>query len=241
MCLLALVPHPESAARPGVRYARGMGQFRGAFDRELEAIEAKVIELLGMVVEDLAVATAALLGSRGETAGVLAGRERLTDALYVEIEDLAARAILLQAPVAVDLRFLLTVLRVVPELERSHDLVVELAFRASRIHGGDLPPKVAQAAGQMADLAAVMWWQAADAWSERDRSAAAGLGRPRAEMDELHALLTAEIGAAGMPVGTSMEMTLAARDYQRLGAHALNIARRVAYLAGPSGGIAARR
>ena len=38
-----------------------------------------------------------------------------------------------------------------------------------------------------------------------------------------------------------MEMALAARDYQRLGAHALNIARRVAYLAGPSGGIAARR
>ena len=218
-----------------------MGQFRGAFDRELEAIEAKVIELLGMVVEDLAVATAALLGSRGETAGVLAGRERLTDALYVEIEDLAARAILLQAPVAIDLRFLLTVLRVVPEMERSHDLVVELASRASRIHGEDLPPKVARAAGQMADLAAVMWWQAADAWSERDRSAAAGLGRPRAEMDELHALLTAEIAAAGMPVTTSMEMALAARDHQRLGAHALNIARRVAYLAGPSGGIAARR
>jgi phosphate transport system protein len=218
-----------------------MGQFRGTFDRELEAIEAKVIELLGMVVEDLAVATAALLGGRGETVGVLAGRERLTDALYVEIEDLAARAILLQAPVAIDLRFLLTVLRVVPEMERSHDLVVELASRASRIHGEDLPPKVARAAGQMADLAAVMWWQAAGAWGERDRSAAAVLGRPRAEMDELHALLAAEIAAAGMPVGTSMEMTLAARDYQRLGAHALNIARRVAYLAGPSGGIAARR
>jgi phosphate uptake regulator len=38
-----------------------------------------------------------------------------------------------------------------------------------------------------------------------------------------------------------MEMALAARDYQRLGAHALNIARRVAYLAGPSGGLTARR
>jgi phosphate transport system protein len=98
--------------------------------------------------------------------------------LYVEIEDLAVRAILLQAPVAIDLRFLLTVLRVVPEMERSHDLVVELASRASRIHGEDLPPKVARAAGQMADLAAVMWWQAAGAWGERDRSAAAGLGRP---------------------------------------------------------------
>jgi phosphate uptake regulator len=60
-------------------------------------------------------------------------------------------------------------------------------------------------------------------------------------MDELHALLTAEIAAGGMAVRASMEMALAARDYQRLGAHALNIARRVAYLAGPSGGLTARR
>jgi phosphate transport system protein len=200
-----------------------MGQFRGTFDRELEAIEAKVIELLGMVVEDLAVATAALLGGRRETAGVLAGRERLTDALYVEIEGPAVRAILLQAPVALDLRFLLMVLRVVPEMERSHDLVVQIASRASRVDGEDLPPKVARAAGQMADLAAVMWWQAADDWCERPSSAAAELGRPRAEMD---ALLAAEVAAGGMPVRTSMEMALAARDYQRLGAHALNIAAR---------------
>jgi len=39
-----------------------MGWSRGDFDRELEAIEAKVIELLGLVVENLAVATRALLG-----------------------------------------------------------------------------------------------------------------------------------------------------------------------------------
>jgi phosphate transport system protein len=218
-----------------------MGRFRATFDRELEAIEAKVVELLGLVVEDLAVATAALLGNPRKTAGVLAGRERLTDALYVEIEDLAARAILLQAPVASDLRFLLTVLRVVPELERSHDLVVQIASRVTRIHGEDLPPQVARPAGQMADLAAVMWRQTADAWYGRDRSAAAGLGRPRAEMDELQAALTAEIAAGGMAVITSMEMTLAARDYQRLGAHALNIARRVTYLAGPPEGLHARR
>ena len=214
-----------------------MGQFRGAFDQELEAIEARVIELLGMVVEDLAVATAALLGSSREAAGVLAGRERLIDASYVEIEDRAVREILLQAPVASDLRFLLTVLRVVPELERSHDLVVQIASRASRVRGEDLPPRVAEPARQMADLAAVMWRQAADAWYGRDRSAVAGLCRPRAEMDELQAALTAETATGGMAVVTSMEIALAGRDYQRLGAHALNIARRVAYLAGPSGNL----
>jgi phosphate uptake regulator len=56
-------------------------------------------------------------------------------------------------------------------------------------------------------------------------------------MDELQAALTAETAAGGMAVVTSMEIALAGREYQRLGAHALNISRRVAYLAGPSGSL----
>jgi phosphate uptake regulator len=77
-----------------------------------------------VAVSDLAVATQALLGGYGETATVLAGREQLIGVLYVEIEELAVRDILLQAPAAADLRLLLTVLRVVPELERSRRTVL---------------------------------------------------------------------------------------------------------------------
>jgi phosphate transport system protein len=212
-------------------YALGMGGYRSEFDRALEGIEAKVIELFAMVAEDLPAATRTLLGD-GEAAGVLAGREQLIDALYVEIEELAGREILLQAPVASDLRFLLTVLRIVPELERSHDLVMDIASRASRIRGGDLPPGSRELAGRMGNLASIMWRQAADAWYGRDRSAAAAMGGRDAEMEELHAGLTAEIASGRMPVAATMEMTLAARDYRRLGAHAVNITRRVAYLAG---------
>jgi phosphate transport system protein len=107
-----------------------MGGIRGQFDRELENIETKVIALLGMVVEDLAVATQALLGSPTGAPAALAEREQLIDSLYVETENLAVRQIVMHAPVASDLRLLLTVLRVVPELERSHDLVVHIASRA---------------------------------------------------------------------------------------------------------------
>lgn len=133
-----------------------MRAFRSQFDRDLEAIEGKVIELLGMVVEDLAVAAQAFPGGSEETAVMLAGRDQLIDALYLETEKLAARQILLQAPVASDLRFLLTVLRVAPELERSHDFIVHIASRSSRIPRRDLPPGTAGLAGQMADLAAGM-------------------------------------------------------------------------------------
>lgn len=212
-----------------------MTRFRSQFDRDLEAIDGKVIELLGMVVEDLAVAAQAFPGGSGETAVMLAGRDQLIDALSAETEELAVRQILLQAPVAADLRFLLTVLRVAPELERSHDLIVHIAARSSRIPCGDLPPGAAGLAGQMADLAALMWRQAADAWYGPDPFIAPALAMRRDEMEQMHSDLTTEIAAAGMTALATMEMAQAARDYQRLGAHAHNIARRVTYLAGTAG------
>lgn len=212
-----------------------MAGTRGQFDRELDNIEAKVIALLGLVVEDLTVATQSLIGRNSETPAVLAGREQLIDSLYVEVENLTVRQILMQAPVASDLRFLLTVLRVVPELERSHDLIVHIACRGSHIRDGDLQQRTITLAAKMSDLATVMWRQTADAWYERNPSAAISLVRLREEMNELRATLTAEAAAAPISTRAAMEMAQAARDYERLGAHALNIARRVAYLAGSTG------
>jgi phosphate transport system protein len=128
---------------------------RGEFGRSLEAIEAKVIELFAMITEDLPRAAHALEGAGGEAARVLAGRERVIDALYLEVEHLASRQVLLQAPVAADLRFLLSVLRVTPELERSHDLVMQVADRAGlAAPGGGLSPRARDVAARMADLAA---------------------------------------------------------------------------------------
>jgi phosphate transport system protein len=209
-----------------------MGEHRQEFQRELEAIEVKVIELFAMVAEDLPGATRALLTGDNEVLGVLAEREKVIDALYPEIEDLANRAILLQSPVADDLRFLLSVLRIVPELERSHDLVLQIASRANHILSGDLSPRTRGLVERMGNLAAAMWRKAADSWYQRDRSAALELSERDDEMDELNASLIAELAAGGMSIPVTMEMALVARFYERLGDHAVNIARRVIYLAG---------
>src|ERR1700691_5864893 len=118
-----------------------MSEHRQEFDNELEAIESKVIELFAMVAEGVPVATQALLTGGDDAAfDALAERDRTIDALYVEVEGMANREILLQAPVASDLRFLLSVLRIVPELERSHDLVDHIARRADHFLTGDLSP-----------------------------------------------------------------------------------------------------
>lgn len=211
-----------------------MVEHRQEFQRELEAIEAKVIELFAMVAEDLPGATEALLTGNAEVLRVLAEREQVIDALYPEIEELVNREILLQAPVASDLRFLLSVLRIVPELERSHNLVLQIASRANHILGEDLSPRSRGIVERMGKLASDMWRQSVDSWYQRDPSVALALDDRDDEMDELHSSLLAELASGRMALPVTMEMTLVARFYERLGDHAVNIARRVAYLAGPA-------
>ena len=209
-----------------------MAQERQKFDRELMDIEAQVIELFTMVADDLPKATEILLGGSNQTMRALAERDQEIDALYPEIEELANTELLLQAPVASDLRLLVSVLRVVPELERSHDLVVDIARRATHILTEDLTPRTRTLIGEMGSLAADMWREAVDCWRERDRAAAVALGKRDDEMEELYASLIAEIASGRMTTPITMEMTLVARFYERLADHAYNIARRVVYLAG---------
>ena len=130
-----------------------MAEHRQEFDRDLEAIEAKVIELFAMVAEDLPEATRALLNGDREVVRLLRERGQVIDALYPEIEELVNREILLQAPVASDLRFLLSVLRIVPELSRSHHLVVSIAGRANHVLSGDLSPRCRGLVERMGALA----------------------------------------------------------------------------------------
>jgi phosphate transport system protein len=134
--------------------------------------------------------------------------------------------------VAGDLRFLLSVLRILPDLERSHHSVVEIASRANHILGEDLSPRCRGLVERMGDLASGMWRRAADSWYQRDRSAAAELAGRDEMMDELRASLIGELASGRMTLPVAIDMGLVARFYERLADHAVNIARRVGYLAG---------
>jgi phosphate transport system protein len=213
-----------------------VGEHRREFHCQLDAIDVKVIELFAVVCEDLPGATEALLSGSNEVAGQLAERDRAIDVLYREIEQLASREILLQAPVASDLRFLLTVLRIAPELERSHDLECQIASRAGHLLAAELSPRCRGLIERMGELACDMWRRAADCWYERDGSAAPALAKVNGEMGEMHTSLVAELASGRMASPVTIEMTLVARFYERLGDHAVNIARRVGYLAGSTTG-----
>jgi phosphate transport system protein len=209
---------------------------RRDFDETLEAIEAEVIELFAMIAEDLPQATAALLNGDGKVLPALAEHQQVIDALYPQMEAKISWEITRQAPVAGDLRFLLSVLKIARDFERAHRSVLHIAARANHSLSSDLSPRGRMLLERMGDLAASMWRQAADAWYQRDRSVADMVAGRDEELDELHAALTAELASGAMTVPVTMELTLVARSYERLGDHAVNVARRVRYLAGTGPG-----
>jgi phosphate transport system protein len=213
-----------------------MAEHRREFDRQLDAIDVKVIELFAMCCEDLPAVTEALLSGSNEVAGQLAERDQGIDALYREIEQLVNREILLQAPVASDLRFLLTALRIAPELERTHDLECQIASRAGHPLAAALSPRCRGLIERMGELASDMWRRAADSWYHQDGSAASAQAKVNDDMHELHTSLLTELASGRMPSPVTIEMALVARFYERLGDHAVNITRRMGYLARPPAG-----
>ena len=209
-----------------------MPEQRQAFQRELDALDAKVIELFALVAADLARAALTLPNGNNEVLEILTEHGLVIDLLCPEVEKLTKTAILLQAPVASDLRFLLCVLRILPELERSYHLVVQLASRASHIRSEDLSPRSRELVERMGSLASGMWRRTADSWFQRDHSAAAVLAERGNEMDELHASLIAELSSGRMALAVTIELTLMAPLYERLSDHAVNVAGQIIYIAG---------
>jgi phosphate transport system protein len=207
-----------------------MPQQRQAFQRELDAIDAKVSELFEVVLPDLTRATHVLLSGSNEGAEVLAEHELVIGLLCPEIEERAKKAILLQAPVASDLRFLLCVLRILPELERSHHLVVQIASRASHFRSEDLTPYSRGLIERMGSIVSGMWRKAADSWHQPDHSTAAALAERDDEIDALHASLMTELASGQVALPVAIEMTLVAPSYEHLGDHAVSITRQAIYL-----------
>ncbi len=205
-------------------------ELRLAFHRDLQMIDEKVIQLFALVAEGLAKATDAFLSGDREAARELVAQDKLIDSLYHDVEDLVQHQFALQAPMARDLRFLLTVLRVVPELERSHDLAEHIAKAAARGLSSELPPRVRGLIEEMGRVGVEMWRASAKSYLDRDADVADTLDGADDELDDLHVSLTAELVSGQLSVPVATEMTLVARYYERLGDHAVNVAKRVRYL-----------
>ena len=207
-------------------------EYRKLFDEQLAEIDDKVNRLFTLVAEAVDGATGALLTDDGVAAQAAADRDVTVDELEAEIEDLVEREFMRQSPVARDLRYLLSVMRVAPELERSGDLAAHIAHRAIAGLTPRLTPDVRTVVGEMGSTAVEMWQAAASAWAERDVDAAARIDAIDDRLDLLHDRLSATLLDGGLEHDDALQATLVGRFYERLGDHAVHITARIGYLVG---------
>jgi len=201
-------------------------------DTALEQIDRKMLQLFALVGESVSGATHALLSGDREAAKAMVDRDAVVDRLYHDIEELSLQQLTaagINSPS--DLRFLVTVIRMLPDLERNGDLAEHVARRAARGLGTELSARSRGLVERMGEVAVRMWRTTTDAYAERQATAASAVDILDDEMDDLHVSLTVEVVAGTMPLPVAVELALLARFYERFGDHAVNLARRVATLA----------
>jgi phosphate transport system protein len=200
---------------------------------EVDPIDTLMTQLFALVSESLAGATAALLGNDVATGLIVVESDQAVDDLTADVEILVWQRLEDDATPVDVLRHLVGVLLILPELERSGDLASHIAQRAVTNLGAQMSPLSRGIVQRMAEVALEMWHDAADAYVDRSFQARE-LAEADEEIDILHDRLTGEIAAETMPTAIGAQVTLLARFYERLGDHAVNLARRVEMLAGPS-------
>jgi phosphate transport system protein len=139
----------------------------------LEEIDRKVLQIYALVGESVAGATLALLAGDREAAKALALRDELIDSICAEIDDLALQLLTVGGITSPSqLRYLTTIIRMLPDLERNGDLAEHVARRAARGLGAELSARSRGLIERMGEVAVNMWRATTDAYAERQVSAA---------------------------------------------------------------------
>jgi len=206
-----------------------------AFDRDLEALQAHLLRLGGLVEAALVSAAHALETGDLVAADRLVAEDTAVDALEELIQTEAATLIARRAPTASDLRLVLAVMRAATSLERVGDYAKNVAKR-TRVLGRSAP--VDGHAGtirRMAVMAAKMLEDAQLALVRRDVALAEAVRARDIDLDQMYntlfrSLFTYMMESAGN-IGPSMHLHFIAKNIERAGDHATAIAEQALYLA----------
>ncbi len=206
------------------------------FDAELEAMRARVLEMGGLVEEQLQNAVLAMMEGNQVLAQQVIENEAQVNALEMLSDEACTNIIALRCPTAVDLRMVLAIIRSISNLERIGDEAVKIArFALNAPHGDSvLVPRHAEIR-YLSELTARMLRQSLNAFARIEVAGIPDLARQDMQVDEEYHLIVRHLITYMMEdprtISTCIELLFVAKAIERVGDHAKNIAENVVYMA----------
>lgn len=210
-----------------------MSETRTTFHHQLDDIQRDLIRAAAKVTETIMRGTQALLELDLSAAQALIEGDDEIDALTLDVEERCFTVLARQQPMAGDMRAVVTAIRLTSEIERSADLMVNVAKTTRRLYGTPVPVELRGLLQAMAGEAVRLYQLAMDAYAEGDATLAAAIDDMDDRLDQLHkdyieAIF--ELNDDVQDVQVAVQLALVGRYFERIGDHAVNIGERVQYM-----------
>ena len=210
------------------------GGLRSNFHIQLDEVRTGIARLGAGVTELVPRVTEILLDGDLEGAEMVILGDDVYDVKSLEIEEQCFSQIALQAPVAGDLRALVSAIKIIADVERSADLCVNICKAARRIYSHDLDPHLRGIIQKCGSQASLLFKEATEAYLNTDGARAAALHDMDAYLDDLHRQFIQVIfeshAAGNIDLQVAVQLAVVARFYERIGDHAVNMGDRTRYI-----------
>lgn len=205
-----------------------------AFDEDITRLRGLIAEMGGLAEVSIGEAMDALVKGSDEMAQAVIGRDKRIDALESEVDKLAVRVIALRAPMADDLREVIAALKIAGVIERIGDYAKNIAKRTGQIEGRKkFEPLTLIPA--MAEVAAEMVHDVLTAYAARDPALAREVIERDQRVDAFYNSIFRNLVSHMMEnpatISSAAQLLFVARNLERIGDHATNVAEMVYYAA----------
>ena len=205
-----------------------------SFDSELKLLTQEIAQMGGLAEAQLAQAIDALARRDSGAAAQVIESDKKIDALEQDVSNLTIRMLALRQPMATDLREVVAAIKISSDIERIGDYAKNIAKRALQLNQLQ-PLRPVSSIPRMGKLAQQIVKDVLDAYVEKDGDRAVAAWRRDEEIDEMYTSLFRELLTYMMEdprnIGPSTHLLFIAKNIERIGDHATNIAETVYYLA----------
>jgi phosphate transport system protein len=205
------------------------------FDADMEALRARVLEMGGLVEEQVNNAIEALIHGHTEQAERVIAQDQRVNALDIAADEACTQIIALRQPAAGDLRMILTIIKTITDLERIGDEAAKIARFAIKAYDTEriLTPRHNEIR-YMSGLTTKMLRESLDAFARLDVSGAGAVARQDMEVDEEFRLITRHLITFMMEdprtISTFIDLLFVVKAIERIGDHAKNISEYVVFM-----------